>query len=117
MEEPNSAAPNENSVPISCHKRDGEFDDSDPVTKKSKIDGKEEQKKEISKEGIEKEMSFIIEADAAEDKGSRHSMEDKWVVLSDASLEFPGKLRFFIILSYFAYIFVCLFNNFCNHLL
>lgn len=93
MEEPNSAASNENSVPISCHKRDGEFDDSDPVTKKSKIDGKEEQKKEISKEGIEKEMSFIIEADAAEDKGSRHSMEDKCVVLSDASLEFPGKLR------------------------
>eukprot|EP00261_Vitis_vinifera_P040954 XP_019082197.1 PREDICTED: probable protein phosphatase 2C 8 isoform X2 [Vitis vinifera] len=36
---------------------------------------------------------FEIEADAAEDKGSRHSMEDAWVVLPDASLEFPGKLR------------------------
>nr|DAD35466.1 TPA_asm: hypothetical protein HUJ06_006106 [Nelumbo nucifera] len=34
-----------------------------------------------------------IEADAAEDKGSRHTMEDAWVVLSDASLEFPGNLR------------------------
>lgn len=34
-----------------------------------------------------------IEADAAEDKGSRHAMEDAWVVLPDASLEYPGKLR------------------------
>ncbi|XP_042458069.1 probable protein phosphatase 2C 67 [Zingiber officinale] len=34
-----------------------------------------------------------IEADAAEDKGSRHTMEDAWVVLLDASLETPGKLR------------------------
>ncbi|KAG9449011.1 hypothetical protein H6P81_008976 [Aristolochia fimbriata] len=36
---------------------------------------------------------IAIEADAAEDKGSRHSMEDAWVVLPDASLEHPGKLR------------------------
>lgn len=34
-----------------------------------------------------------IEADAAEDKGSRHNMEDAWVVLPDATLEYPGKLR------------------------
>ncbi|KAJ4838973.1 hypothetical protein Tsubulata_017377 [Turnera subulata] len=35
-----------------------------------------------------------IEADAAEDKGSRHSMEDAWVVLPDATLEdFPANLR------------------------
>ncbi|XP_008787672.2 probable protein phosphatase 2C 67 [Phoenix dactylifera] len=34
-----------------------------------------------------------IEADAAEDKGSRHTMEDAWVVLPDASLEYPGNLR------------------------
>ena len=34
-----------------------------------------------------------IEADAAEDKGSRHTMEDAWVVLPDASLECAGKLR------------------------
>ncbi|KAG1346955.1 putative protein phosphatase 2C 67 [Cocos nucifera] len=37
-------------------------------------------------------LSFI-EADAAEDKGSRHTMEDAWVVLPDASLEYPGNLR------------------------
>lgn len=35
-----------------------------------------------------------IDAAAAEDKGSRHTMEDAWVVLPDASLEYPGKLRF-----------------------
>ncbi|XP_057841388.2 probable protein phosphatase 2C 8 isoform X2 [Cryptomeria japonica] len=35
----------------------------------------------------------LVEADAAEDKGSRHTMEDAWVVLSDASLGIPGKLR------------------------
>ncbi|WOK92522.1 putative protein phosphatase 2C 67 isoform X1 [Canna indica] len=34
-----------------------------------------------------------IEADAAEDKGARHTMEDAWVVLLDANLESPGKLR------------------------
>jgi len=42
-----------------------------------------------------KEPSFLIEADAAEDKGSRLTMEDAWVVLVDASLDYPGKLRFF----------------------
>ncbi|RDX92585.1 putative protein phosphatase 2C 8, partial [Mucuna pruriens] len=40
-----------------------------------------------------KESSFLIEADAAEDKGSRHTMEDAWVVLLDASLDYPGNLR------------------------
>lgn len=40
------------------------------------------------------EMGFEIEADAAEDKGSRHTMEDAWVVLLDAGLDSPGKLRF-----------------------
>lgn len=35
----------------------------------------------------------LIEADAAEDKGSRHTMEDAWVVLPDASSGIPGKLR------------------------
>ena len=44
------------------------------------------------KQSVRKEH-FEIEADAAEDKGSRHTMEDAWVVLPDASLEFPGKLR------------------------
>ncbi|XP_040998668.1 probable protein phosphatase 2C 8 [Juglans microcarpa x Juglans regia] len=36
---------------------------------------------------------FEIEADAAEDKGSRHTMEDAWVVLLDATAGSPGKLR------------------------
>ncbi|KAI5067595.1 hypothetical protein GOP47_0018123 [Adiantum capillus-veneris] len=34
-----------------------------------------------------------IEADAAEDKGCRHTMEDAWVLLPDASLDHPGRLR------------------------
>lgn len=45
---------------------------------------------------VVREMGFEIEADAAEDKGSRHSMEDAWVVLLDAALDSPGKLRFLI---------------------
>ncbi|XP_010537477.1 PREDICTED: probable protein phosphatase 2C 8 [Tarenaya hassleriana] len=43
--------------------------------------------------GTEVVKGFDIEADVAEDKGSRHTMEDAWVVLPDASLDFPGKLR------------------------
>lgn len=39
------------------------------------------------------EAFFEIEADAAEDKGSRHTMEDAWVVLLDAAADSPGKLR------------------------
>lgn len=42
---------------------------------------------------VVREMGFEIEADSAEDKGSRHSMEDAWVVLLDAALDSPGKLR------------------------
>ncbi|KAL6545514.1 hypothetical protein OROGR_009388 [Orobanche gracilis] len=37
--------------------------------------------------------NFALEADAAEDKGSRRTMEDAWVVLLDATLDFPGNLR------------------------
>jgi len=48
-----------------------------------------------------KEPSFLIEADAAEDKGSRLTMEDAWVVLLDASLDYPGKLRFFFFFFFF----------------
>ncbi|KAJ6687796.1 PROTEIN PHOSPHATASE 2C [Salix koriyanagi] len=51
-----------------------------------------EEKKQKQQQIAEKE--FKIEANAAEDKGSRHSMEDAWVVLLDASLDSPpGKLR------------------------
>jgi integrin-linked kinase-associated serine/threonine phosphatase 2C len=42
------------------------------------------------------EVFFEIQADAAEDKGSRHTMEDAWVVLLDAAAYSPGKLRSFM---------------------
>lgn len=42
------------------------------------------------------EAVFLVEGDAAEDKGARHTMEDASVVLLDASLGLPGKLRFLI---------------------
>ncbi|KAI3992789.1 hypothetical protein MKX01_021750 [Papaver californicum] len=38
-------------------------------------------------------LPCTIEADAAEDNGSRHTMEDASVILLDASLQAPGKLR------------------------
>ncbi|XP_006660530.1 probable protein phosphatase 2C 67 [Oryza brachyantha] len=42
----------------------------------------------------EREVTLTsVEADAAEDKGCRHTMEDAWVLLPDASMESPGKLR------------------------
>ncbi|CAH2037065.1 unnamed protein product [Thlaspi arvense] len=41
----------------------------------------------------EEKKGFLIEAAAAEDRGGRQTMEDVWVVLPDASLDFPGKLR------------------------
>ncbi|KAL0283367.1 UNVERIFIED_CONTAM: putative protein phosphatase 2C 8 [Sesamum angustifolium] len=49
---------------------------------------------EASRANSSSHKGFIaIEADAAEDRGSRHTMEDAWVVLYDATLEFPGNLR------------------------
>ncbi|XP_057446976.1 probable protein phosphatase 2C 67 isoform X2 [Lotus japonicus] len=62
--------------------------DSEPVValKKSRIESSEEN-------AAAKEVTFHIEADAAEDKGSRHTMEDAWVVLHDAALDSPGTLR------------------------
>ncbi|XP_013641727.2 probable protein phosphatase 2C 8 [Brassica napus] len=41
----------------------------------------------------EKKKGFVVEADVAEDKGARQAMEDVSLVLPDASLDFPGKLR------------------------
>ncbi|KAK9115066.1 hypothetical protein Syun_021863 [Stephania yunnanensis] len=54
-----------------------------------------EKKNDICEErnSISSELSIDIEADAAEDKGSRHSMEDAWVVLTDTSLNSSQKLR------------------------
>ncbi|KAH7852341.1 hypothetical protein Vadar_023648 [Vaccinium darrowii] len=112
-DESNSSAKNENLSVGSNDKRvGGEYGDSGSVTKKPRTDAFEEAEKEeekaseASKEGNERnsqlcdqngpsvnEVGFEIEAEVAEDKGSRHTMEDAWVVLPDASLEFPGKLR------------------------
>lgn len=41
----------------------------------------------------EKKKVFVFEADVADDKGGRQTMEDVSVLLPDASLDFPGKLR------------------------
>ncbi|XP_049395300.1 probable protein phosphatase 2C 8 isoform X3 [Solanum stenotomum] len=76
------------------NKREAHSDSSDSVTKKLRSsDTHEEPKAEITVPKNGSELYFEIEADAAEDKGSRHTMEDASVVLPDADLEFPGKLR------------------------
>lgn len=114
-DESSSPAKNENLSIESKDKREGEFGDSGSVTKKPRTDdaydSQQDQGSEASKEKTERnsqlhgsserkeksqrvdEVGFEIEAEAAEDKGSRHTMEDAWVVLPDASLDFPGKLR------------------------
>ncbi|XP_048329487.2 probable protein phosphatase 2C 8 isoform X1 [Ziziphus jujuba] len=82
------------------HKRDSDSETSTSVEKKLKTDD-DRKPEEVGFGGIGpqkdkpvlKEMGFEIEADAAEDKGSRHTMEDAWVVLLDAGLDTPGKLR------------------------
>lgn len=43
--------------------------------------------------GEQKMVLTAVEADAAEDKGCRHTMEDAWVVLPDGDAESPGSLR------------------------
>ncbi|CAL9089282.1 probable protein phosphatase 2C 67 isoform X2 [Musa acuminata AAA Group] len=106
------------------HKRGANFNDDDPITKRSKgidVDTGVENKSinadcsvSVNNQSVSDEMNgkkesnfddklsdtpqqgsmvTCIEADAAEDKGSRHTMEDASVVLLDASLESPGKLR------------------------
>ncbi|KAL2478926.1 putative protein phosphatase 2C 8 [Forsythia ovata] len=98
------STPNPSSTSLSTNystkKRDNEITDSNSASKKSKSENEsktcntdgEAPSTNGSSEKIETKC-FTIEADAAEDKGSRHTMEDAWVVLHDAGLEFPGKLR------------------------
>ncbi|NP_001130289.1 Probable protein phosphatase 2C 67 [Zea mays] len=43
--------------------------------------------------GEQKMVLTVVEADAADDKGCRHTMEDAWVVLPNAGAESPGSLR------------------------
>ncbi|PQQ15560.1 putative protein phosphatase 2C 8 isoform X1 [Prunus yedoensis var. nudiflora] len=90
-------------APKQKQKRESNSEDSISAAKKSKTEqeqGPEVDLGEGNKDsGVNepnsggREMGFKIEADAAEDKGLRHAMEDAWVVLLDASLDFPGKLR------------------------
>lgn len=69
-------------------KREADSENKEEVsaTKKSRI--------ESSEDNASKEVSFRIDADAAEDKGLRQTMEDEWVVLLDAARDYPGSLRF-----------------------
>ncbi|CAN8292723.1 unnamed protein product [Cochlearia groenlandica] len=62
---------------------------------KHEISGGEESIATITNRAAESEekKGFVVEADVAEDRGCRHTMEDVWVVLPEASLDFPGKLR------------------------
>ncbi|XP_050377004.1 probable protein phosphatase 2C 8 [Argentina anserina] len=73
----------------SNQKRESDSGDSSSVIKKLKLEHGQDPEAESSK----MEMGFEIEAEAAEDKGLRQSMEDAWVVLLDGSLGFQGKLR------------------------
>ncbi|KAK8692684.1 hypothetical protein V6N13_070291 [Hibiscus sabdariffa] len=77
----NTPAEGSNTEPI--FKRQPEVDDetSDLAVKKPKT------------QPSGKEKLLDIEADVAEDKGTRHSMEDAWVIMLDAILDSPGKLR------------------------
>lgn len=78
-------------------KREGDSDDSNLIAKKSKIEkvNEDEEEKEAARAQImHKQIDFVeIEADAAEDKGSRHTMEDASVVLLDAFPGSPPNLR------------------------
>lgn len=76
-------------------KREGDFDDFNLIAKKSKIEKVNENEEEAARAQImHKQIDFVeIEADAAEDKGSRHTMEDASVVLLDASSDSPPNLR------------------------
>ncbi|KAK6127670.1 hypothetical protein DH2020_038586 [Rehmannia glutinosa] len=93
------AAPESNSnAEASDIKRPNELIDSNSSPRK-RLKTEDELKTEgttneaSSANGSSQKGFFALEADAAEDKGSRHSMEDAWVVLLDASLESPGNLR------------------------
>ncbi|TXG51403.1 hypothetical protein EZV62_023927 [Acer yangbiense] len=75
------------------HKREIDFDDSNATnsaTKKSRVENDEKTEVFLNTKKID---VFEIEADAAEDKGSRHSMEDAWVVMVDARADSPPNLR------------------------
>lgn len=79
----------EREVQSQQQKREGDFQDSNLVAKKSKSEKVQEA------QVLNENNDFVeIKADAAEDKGSRHTMEDAWVLMLDACPDPPAKLRF-----------------------
>ncbi|KAJ4713466.1 Protein phosphatase 2C family protein [Melia azedarach] len=78
----------EREVQSQQQKREGDFQDSNLVAKKSKSEKVQEA------QVLNENNDFVeIKADAAEDKGSRHTMEDAWVLMLDACPDPPAKLR------------------------
>jgi integrin-linked kinase-associated serine/threonine phosphatase 2C len=65
--------------------------DSQAPSAKCVSDGEAAANSQVS--GERKMVLTAVEADAAEDKGCRHTMEDAWVVLPNADAETPGSLR------------------------
>jgi len=85
-----------NVVTATSQETNGEKGDTSQKESKVLMDPcmSDEKSTAISKVPIQQEMILTsVEADAAEDKGCRHAMEDAWVVLPDASMESPGNLR------------------------
>ncbi|KAL8056710.1 hypothetical protein ABFX02_04G136700 [Erythranthe guttata] len=72
-------------------KRPNELSELDSSSKK-RLKTEDELKTQNTESG-NNGLNTTLEADAAEDKGSRHTMEDTWVVLPDATSESPGFLR------------------------
>ncbi|GKV23617.1 hypothetical protein SLEP1_g33324 [Rubroshorea leprosula] len=89
----NSVNDTERSELEPSQKRQTYFEENpDSAAKRPKTEEGEKAVEEDNKSSM-KEKAFEIEADVAEDKGSRHTMEDAWVVMPDACLDSPGKLR------------------------
>ncbi|BBH04136.1 Protein phosphatase 2C family protein, partial [Prunus dulcis] len=96
FESPQEREPKEvEPAPKQKQKRESNSEDSISAAKKLKTEQEQDPGVDLGEGNKDsgREMGFKIEADAAEDKGLRHAMEDAWVVLLDTSLDFPGKLR------------------------
>jgi integrin-linked kinase-associated serine/threonine phosphatase 2C len=65
--------------------------ESEAPLEKCTSDGKAVVNSKVS--GEQNMVLTAVEADAAEDKGCRHTMEDAWVLLPNAGAESPGSLR------------------------
>ena len=65
--------------------------ESEVPSEKCVSDGKAAANSKVS--GEQNMVLTAVEADAAEDKGCRHTMEDTWVLLPSAGAESPGSLR------------------------